>query len=58
VRTSTNVYYDQMTFFDQTLAAFEERTIELPEGTARFTVSPFGGAWVAMDDVSWEYVVP
>ena len=57
VRTSTNVYFDERTFFDVVMAPFEERTIELPEGTERFTVGSSAG-WVAIDDVSWEYVVP
>jgi len=54
---STNTFHDQRTHFDAVLAPFEERTIELPEGTARFSVLPYSG-WVAIDDVSWEYVVP
>jgi hypothetical protein len=57
VRTSTNVFHDQTVYFDQVLAPFSEQMIELPEGTARFTVLSYAG-FVAMDDVSWDFIIP
>jgi hypothetical protein len=57
VTVSDNPYFDHTLVFDRVMEASEERTVELPPGTQRFSVYSY--TWfVAMDDVSWEYVTP